>query len=72
MAGMLAALGPIDPGGQLFVWTDASAKDSARSGSVSALAQSKNIRVNFVLFVSCSPIDPSALKRRPSLRVALS
>jgi hypothetical protein len=62
MAGMLAALGPIDPGGQLFVWTDASAKDSGRSGSVSALAQSKNIRVNFVLFGSCSPIDPGYIQ----------
>lgn len=62
MAGMLAALGPMDPGGQLFVWTDASAKDSVRSGSVSALAQSKRIRVNFVLFGSCSPIDPGYIQ----------
>ena len=43
MAGMLAALGAADPGGQLFVFTDASAKDSALAGSVSALAQSKHI-----------------------------
>src|SRR5262249_4869824 len=28
MEGMLAALGPADPHGQLFVWTDASAKDT--------------------------------------------
>jgi hypothetical protein len=62
MAGMLAALGPIDSGGQLFVWTDASAKDSALSSSVSALAQSKNVRVNFVLFGSCSPIDPGYIQ----------
>ena len=40
-------------------WTDASAKDSARSESVSALAQSKQIRVYFMLFGSCSPIDPA-------------
>ena len=59
MAGMLAALGPADPGGQLFVWTDASAKDSTRSGTVSALARSKQTRINFVLFGSCSPIDPA-------------
>src|SRR4029077_14358376 len=62
MAGMLAALGPMDSGGQLFVWTDASAKDSTLSGSVSALAQSKRIRVNFVLFGSCSPIDPGYIQ----------
>src|SRR5262249_1293586 len=33
-----------------------------RSGSVSALAQSKNIQVNFVLFGSCSPIDPGYIQ----------
>ncbi len=62
MAGMTAALGAADPRGQLFVWTDASAKDSALSGSVSALARSKKIRVHFVLFGSCSPIDPGYIQ----------
>src|SRR6266566_3370436 len=62
MAGMESALGPMDPGGELFVWTDASAKDSALAGSVSALAQSKNVHVNFVLFGSCSPIDPGYIR----------
>ena len=62
MAGMLAALGPMDPGGQLFVFTDATAKDSALSGSVSALAQSKRTRVYLILFGSCSPIDPGYIQ----------
>ena len=62
MAGMLAALGPLDSGGQLVVCTDASAKDSALSESVSALAQSKRIQVYFVLFGSCSPIDPGYIQ----------
>ena len=62
MAGMLAALGPADPGGQLFVFTDATAKDSALSGSVSALAQSKRTRIYFILFGSCSPIDPGYIQ----------
>ena len=62
MEGMLAALGPMDPGGQFFVFTDASAKDSALPESVIALAQSKKIRVDFVLFGSCSPIDPGYIQ----------
>ena len=62
MEGMLAALGPADPHGQLFVWTDASAKDTFLSGTVSALARSKNIQITFVLFGSCSPIDPGYIQ----------
>jgi von Willebrand factor A domain-containing protein 7 len=62
MEGMLAALGPADPHGQLFVWTDASAKDTFLSGTVSALARSKNIQVTFMLFGSCSPIDPGYIQ----------
>src|SRR5262249_35772611 len=62
MAGMLAALGSADPGGQLFVFTDASAKDSAPAGSVSALARSKRTQVILVLFGSCSPIDPGYIQ----------
>src|SRR5262249_41017885 len=62
MEGMLAALGPADPHGQLFVWTDASAKDTFLSGTVSALARSKNIQVTLMLFGSCSPIDPGYIQ----------
>jgi hypothetical protein len=62
MEGMLNALGPADPGGQLFVWTDATAKDSFLRGTVSALARSKNIRITLVLFGSCSPIDPGYIQ----------
>lgn len=62
MAGMLVALGQVDPGGQLFVFTDASAKDSDQSSNVSALAQSKRTQVYFILFGSCSPIDPGYIQ----------
>ena len=62
MEGMLLALGPADPRGHFFVFTDATAKDSARAGSVIALAQSKNIRIDLLLFGSCSPIDPGYIQ----------
>lgn len=47
-----------ESGGELLVFTDASAKDSGLAGSVIGLAE-KN-EVNLTLFVSgsCSPIDP--------------
>src|SRR5262249_25885737 len=62
MDGVLKALGPADPGGELFAITDATAKDSARRDEVSALARSKNIRVHWILFGSCSPIDPGYIQ----------
>ena len=62
MAGTLSALGAMEEGGELFVWTDASAKDAALAGAVSALAQSKHIDVIFMLSGSCSPIDPAYVR----------
>jgi len=62
MAGTLSALGAMDEDGQLFVWTDASAKDAAQAGTVSALARSKHIPVTFSLTGSCSPIDPAYIR----------
>lgn len=57
--GMLQAIAASDKGGDLFMFTDASSKDSARSGAVSALAAKKDVRIYPILFGSCSPIDPS-------------
>jgi len=58
MTGMLQALAETEEGGELFMFTDASAKDSGLAGNVSSLALSKQIRVYPFLFGSCSPIDP--------------
>jgi hypothetical protein len=62
MAGTLSALGAMEDGGELFVWTDASAKDAALAGAVSAIAVSKHIDVDFMLSGSCSPIDPAYVR----------
>lgn len=56
--GMLQALTAIDEGGELMVVTDASAIDNHLAGSVQGLAESKEVKVNFIATGSCSPIDP--------------
>ena len=60
--GMLQALSASDEGGDLFMFTDASALDAGLAGNVSSLATSKDIRVYPILFGSCSPIDPSYIR----------
>jgi hypothetical protein len=62
MSGMLQGLSASDEGGDLFMFTDASAKDSGLSGNVSSLATSKDIKVYPILFGSCSPIDPGYIR----------
>src|SRR6266404_5575049 len=62
MTGMLQALGASDKGGDLFMFTDASSKDSSLAGAVSSLATSKDIEVFPILFGSCSPIDPGYIR----------
>jgi hypothetical protein len=59
MTGVLQGLSAADEGGSLFLFTDASAKDSSLAGTVSSLATSKDIQVYPFLFGSCSPIDPA-------------
>jgi hypothetical protein len=54
MAGMLDALGASQEGGELFLWTDADAKDAGLVGNVLALADSKNIPIYPILFGSCA------------------
>lgn len=61
-SGMLRAIAASDKGGDLFMFTDASAKDSGLAGTVSALATTKDIRIYPILFGSCSPIDPSYIR----------
>jgi len=58
MDGLLEAVNTADDDSTLYLFTDASAKDSGLYPSVNAVAGNKNINVNFILFGSCSPIDP--------------
>src|SRR5207249_4491555 len=62
MTGMSQGLAASDDGGTMFMFTDASAKDSSLAGNVSSLAVSKDIKVYPILFGSCSPIDPGYQK----------
>ncbi len=62
MTGTLNALAQTDEGGTLFLFTDASAKDSGLAGAVSGVASSKEIAVYPILFGSCSPIDPAYIR----------
>lgn len=62
MQGLSDAISNADDGSTLFLFTDASAKDSALAGSVAAAANQKQITINFGLFGSCSPIDPGFIR----------
>jgi hypothetical protein len=62
-AGMLEGLAATDEDSDLFMFTDASSKDSALAGTVCSLATSKDIRIYPILFGSCSSaIDPSYIR----------
>lgn len=54
MTGTLQAISAADDGADVFVFTDADAKDGSLAGSVSALADQKSSRVYTPLFGSCS------------------
>ncbi len=62
MTGMYNGLSLADPGGDLFMYTDATAKDGGLAGAVISLAKSKDIRIYPVLFGSCSPLTPGFLQ----------
>ncbi|HTC93457.1 MAG TPA: hypothetical protein VK699_08395 [Terriglobales bacterium] len=59
MHGLQEAVNTADEQSTLFLFTDASAKDSGLFPNVDATATKKKITVNFALFGSCSPIDPA-------------
>ena len=44
---------------EIYVFTDAAAKDGSLSGGVNSTAKSKNSKINWALNGSCSPIDPA-------------
>ncbi len=58
MHGLLEAVNAADPQSTIYLFTDASAKDSALFPNVSAIAEQKKIKIKYGLFGSCSPIDP--------------
>ena len=63
MTGMREALNAIDDnGGELMMFTDASSKDSGLAGTVEGIALSKNIKIEEMVFGSCSPIDPAYIQ----------
>jgi len=62
MTGMYNGLSLADPGGDLFMYTDAAAKDAGLAGAVIGLAKSKDIKIYPVLFGSCSPLTPGFLQ----------
>lgn len=59
MTGAFRALSASDDGGELYLFTDASAKDAGLASSVLSLAASKKSKLFFSLFGSCSPYDPA-------------
>lgn len=59
MGGAFQALSASDDGGELYLFTDASAKDAGLVGSVFSLAAKKKSKLFFSLFGSCSPYDPA-------------
>ncbi|QNA88539.1 hypothetical protein G4G28_08640 [Massilia sp. Dwa41.01b] len=58
MAGAYNAVAAADKGAQVYLFTDASAKDFSTYGSVLDLASTKKSRLFFALFGNCSPYDP--------------
>lgn len=60
--GLLRAIAASLPDATLYLFTDASAKDSSLAGNVIAAAQAKRIQLNYPLFGSCSPIDPAYIQ----------
>lgn len=59
MSGMLNAIDASSAGSSLYLFTDATAKDSSLQGNVIAAARAKDITMHAYLFGSCSPIDPA-------------
>lgn len=59
---MLEAINNADPASQLYLFTDASAKDGGLRNVVIATAQARQTQLNFPLTGTCSPIDEAYLR----------
>ncbi|MBE8988348.1 hypothetical protein [Nostoc sp. LEGE 12450] len=62
MTGLLRAVAASQSDSNLYLFTDASSKDASVVGNVIAIAKAKQIKINPLLFGSCSPIDPAYVK----------
>jgi hypothetical protein len=60
--GILMAVEASNVGGEIWVFTDASAKDSWLTSWAVFRALLKKVKINFCLTGSCSPIDPVSCK----------
>jgi hypothetical protein len=61
-SGLLQAVDAALPNSTLFLFTDATAKDSGAANAVIAKAREKSIVINYALSGSCSPIDPAYIR----------
>ncbi len=58
-SGLLKAIGSSRNDSNIYLFTDASAKDASLANSISAAAQAKRIKITPLLTGSCSPISPA-------------
>src|SRR5262249_44451768 len=58
-SGLMDAINASDPQAAFFLFTDATAKDDYLAEDVILAAKNKGIVIKFLLFGSCSPIDPA-------------
>lgn len=61
-AGLINAVNASMPDSHLFLFTDATSKDSSSVNQVIAQAQGRGIEINYALTGSCSPIDPAYIR----------
>lgn len=61
-SGLSEALNKVTANSNLFVFTDASAKDSSLQNQVISKAQNKKTRLTYLLNGSCSPIDTAYVR----------
>jgi hypothetical protein len=65
VTGMIQGMGAANAGGDLFMFTDASAKDANLAGQASNLAVSKEIQVYPMSFGNCSSLDAGSANISP-------
>src|SRR6266446_785634 len=61
-AGLREAIDRAFPNSKLYLFTDASAKDSGDANTVISNAQAKSINLEYALTGSCSPVDPAYIR----------
>lgn len=60
--GLLSAIAQANPDSRLYLFTDATAKDSALVNQAISQAQANGMELNYALTGSCSPIDPAYIR----------